>query len=150
MANSTKQLLSMGILKFVNVAQSITAAMIARWDAAYSWGNHALYGYLTTANALALDGSNGPAKMRVKETLISYVFLATDDLVVCNSATPITITLLAATGSKRPCRISNVGVGLVTVEGDGADTINGELNQELDEGEAIQLCDYKANKWVWF
>ena len=81
-------------------------------------------------------------------TTITTTELSTDTLIVCNSATAITVNLLAASGSNRMRQIANINNGVVTVEGDGGDTINGELNQLLYNGDCMDIKDYAANKWV--
>ena len=37
---------------------------------------------------------------------------------------------------------------LVTVDANGSETINGEITQELNNGEAITIKDYETGKWV--
>lgn len=73
--------------------------------------------------------------------------LATDHTIVCNKPTAMTVNLLAATGSRRMRIISSVGVGVVTVNGDGGDTIDGELTQELYEQDTMDIQDYELGKW---
>jgi hypothetical protein len=60
----------------------------------------------------------------------------------------MTVTLPAATGSGKEYRVKNINSGTVTVEGNSADTIDGELNQSLYQWEGIILVDYATGKWV--
>jgi len=78
----------------------------------------------------------------------AYTVEENDDLVICNSTTPFTVTLLAATGSGRIVNIKNINTGLVTLEGDGSDTIDGILNQSIYQYNNIQVCDYASGKWI--
>lgn len=78
----------------------------------------------------------------------TYTVTKNDEVVVCDSATPFTVTLLAATGSGQTYAIKNINTGAVTIEGASSDTIDGDLNQLVYEDECIQLVDYAANAWV--
>jgi hypothetical protein len=78
----------------------------------------------------------------------TYTVDDNDDLVICNSATPFTVTLLAATGSGRVVNIKNINSGLVTIEGNLSETIDSELNQSLNAFSNIQVCDYASGKWI--
>jgi hypothetical protein len=78
----------------------------------------------------------------------NYTVEDNDDLVICNSASPFTVTLLAATGSGRVINIKNINTGTVTVEGNLSETIDGELNQPLNQFSNIQICDYASGKWI--
>jgi hypothetical protein len=54
------------------------------------------------------------------------------DLVLCNSATDITITLpLANSRIAKPYYIKNINIGVVTVDGSGSETIDNELTKSL-------------------
>ena len=83
-----------------------------------------------------------------RTTAITTTETTTDSLIVGDCATPITVNLLAATGSNRIRRIANINVGVVTVNGNLADTINGELTQDLNNGDCIDIQDYELNKWI--
>jgi hypothetical protein len=76
-----------------------------------------------------------------------HTLSAVNRMVICNKTTPMTITLPAANGSKRLYEIKNIGIGAVVVDGNGADTIDGDLTQTLGQHEAISIVDYAANKW---
>jgi hypothetical protein len=78
----------------------------------------------------------------------TYTITKADEVIVCNSTTPFTVTLPVATGSGQTYAIKNINTGAVTVEGDSSDTIDGSLNQSLNQWDDIQLTDYAANAWV--
>ena len=80
----------------------------------------------------------------------TYTILDTDVTIVCNKGTAFTVTL-PATVVGQNFWIGNIGVGLVTVDGDGTDTIDGDLTQDLDQWEGIHVHCYAANVWkVWW
>lgn len=100
----------------------------------------------TNASHLKVDltALSNPA---TRVTAITTTELTTDDMIVCNSAIAITVNLLAATGSNRIIQISNINTGAVTVEGDGVDTVDGELTQIVYQWDTMEIKDYAANKW---
>jgi hypothetical protein len=71
-----------------------------------------------------------------------------DEVIVVDSAVDKTVTLGAATGSKRILKIKNVNSGTVTIDGDGAETIDDEETQSVFQHESLQLVDYAAGKWA--
>lgn len=77
----------------------------------------------------------------------TYNVLATDYTVVGNKNTDFTITLPTTTVGQI-YTIKNIGLGIVTVDGNGADTIDGELTQTLDQWEAMKIQCYDDNKWI--
>lgn len=77
-----------------------------------------------------------------------YVATISDNVIVCNRATAMTITLPVATASGKILWIKSIGVGAVTVDGNGGDTIDGSATQTLNQWDAIAICDYAANAWV--
>jgi hypothetical protein len=81
-------------------------------------------------------------------TAITTTELTTDSMIICDSLTAITVNLLPATGSNRIRQIANINIGIVTVDGDGGDTINGELNQLLYQGSCMDIKDYVTGKFV--
>lgn len=76
----------------------------------------------------------------------TYIVLVSDETVICNKATNFTVTLPTATVGQK-FTIKNIGVGVVTVDGDGTDTIDGSLTQSLIQWESFGLQCYVANKW---
>lgn len=87
-------------------------------------------------------------KRAVTTQTTTYTVTTADEVVVCNSTTAFTVTLPAATGSGQTYAIANINTGVITLEGDGSDTINGDLNQTIDRWACIQVVDYAANAWV--
>jgi microcystin-dependent protein len=65
-----------------------------------------------------------------------------------SSAAPTTQTLPAATGSNGVITVENTGTALVTVDGNGSETINGIANQIIGQYASLKLRDYAAGKWI--
>jgi len=78
----------------------------------------------------------------------TYTVEGNDDVIVCDSASDFTINLLEATGSGRIINIKNINSGVITVEGYATNTIDGELNQAINQYENLQICDYYAGLWI--
>ena len=71
-----------------------------------------------------------------------------DDVIICNSATPFTITLFAATGTKKVHFIKNVSTGLVTVDAGSGKFIDGTQIQTVAQSDCMMVIDYAANNWA--
>ena len=84
----------------------------------------------------------------VKTKTDTYIATTDDDVIVCNKETAMTVTLPVASGGGRRFIIKNIGAGIVTVDGDSSDTIDGETTQALSQWTSMQVVDYAANKWV--
>lgn len=91
--------------------------------------------------------TNGRILNTVTKTA-DYTATVNDDVIVANKATAITITLPAATGSGRRFIVKSIGVGACTIDGDGADTIDGAATAVLTQWDAAQLIDYASNAWI--
>jgi len=84
----------------------------------------------------------------VRVEVLSYIATLTDEVIVANKASAMSVTLPAATGSGKPFTVININLGLVTLTPNGADTIDGETTQPINQWDSIQVVDYAANKWV--
>jgi hypothetical protein len=73
--------------------------------------------------------------------------LGSDYTIICNRATDMTVNLLAATGSCRVRQIANIGLGLVTVDCTGTDTIDDETTQPVAQWETLEIKDYISGKF---
>jgi len=76
----------------------------------------------------------------------TYTILVTDETIVCNKATAFTVTLPAAVTGQM-FTIKNIGAGVVTVDGDGGDTIDGETTQDVYQWSAMKVQCIAANAW---
>jgi hypothetical protein len=74
----------------------------------------------------------------------NYTLTDLDNVVVFTSTA--TATLPEATGTGQMYRII-CRSGTTTIDGNGSDTVKGELTQTLSEGEDIILSDTATGKW---
>lgn len=77
----------------------------------------------------------------------NYTVLVTDELVVCNKATAMTVVLPTAVVGQR-FYIKSIGVGTVTVDGADGDTIDGETTQTINQYECLVIQCSAANTWL--
>jgi len=76
-----------------------------------------------------------------------YTITATDDLIDCTANTFI-VTLPTAVGiDGRLYDVKNSGVGIITLEGDGTETIAKELNQVINPIESLTVVSDGTN-WI--
>lgn len=83
---------------------------------------------------------------KITTAIDTYIILVSDETVVCNKATNFTVTLPAATVGQK-FSIKNVGLGMVTLDANGTDKIDGNLTQSIYQYECIQVQCYVANNW---
>ena len=93
-----------------------------------------------------LDVSKIAAITNVTDT---YVVDQDDEVIRCDGT--FTVTLPAATGSGVAYCIKNIGTGVITVDGAGSETIDGELTQTLNnQYDTITVLDVAAGIWdLW-
>ena len=96
---------------------------------ANNWGNTSFMGI----RRLALSGS---------DSIYSQYHI------VCDKATAMTVNLPAATGSGRHYYIKNVGAGVVTIDPNASETIDGETTQALQQWESMEIIDYTLGGWA--
>ncbi len=79
----------------------------------------------------------------------SAIYTITDiDHIINCTANTFTVTLPTATGANgRTYIIKNSGSGVITLEGDGTETIDGALNQTLNQYDSITVVSDGAN-WI--
>lgn len=91
--------------------------------------------------------TNGGRIGKITTANDTYTVLVSDDTVICDKSSSFTISLpVAVTGQK--FTIKNVGAGVVTVDADSSDTIDGSLTQSVNQWESMQIQCYAANKWA--
>ncbi len=78
----------------------------------------------------------------------TYSIPSTGQTVVCNKPIAFVVTLPIANEIGKKLFIKNIGVGVVTVEGNGTDTIDGAPNMTLLQWGAVALQCYATGKWV--
>jgi len=84
--------------------------------------------------------------MNTKEIKSSQVIsTASEDLLVCNSASEITLQLSSATGSTGICYIKNLGSADVTISCVDGATIDGSTTKTVAQYSTAKLLDYGIN-----
>lgn len=75
-----------------------------------------------------------------------YTVLVTDDVVICTAA--LTLTLYAASGnSGRFLEVINTGIGVVVLDGNAAETIDGSATFSVQPGSRVKIrCN--GSNWV--
>lgn len=155
-ADTKFQLDSNGVFLAVGAARTVSAAAgydlnIKMGDAAGA--NKIIFQSSTPATVASIDSLGSAyftslALAKATKTT-TYTITSADHTIICNHAvTPFTITLPAATGTGRIYRIKNIGAALVTVQCNGAETLDGENSQPLDEWSGMVIVDYGAGVWV--
>jgi hypothetical protein len=97
-----------------------------------------------TQNAVQdlIDANNILTITEVDDT---YTVVDTDEWIRCDGT--FTVTLPPATGSGQGFLIMNVGAGIITVDADGSETINGELTQTVIALDSLFVLDAAAGIW---
>jgi hypothetical protein len=91
-------------------------------------------------------GAEGVKTLAIKTG--DYTLTTSDDIIICNKTTAMTITLFVGTGLTRKIRtIKNINTGVVTISLLG-DTIDSQASQAISQWESISLVDTAANTWV--
>jgi hypothetical protein len=78
----------------------------------------------------------------------TYTATSDDNVIVCNKASAMTINLPAATGTGREYIIKNINTGLVTIDGNGSETIDGSTTASIMQWESAQIVDYSSGAWI--
>jgi len=121
-------------------------------------GAESIFGLTTTTASLLfgtkgvfvrVDGITFSEAIKYSYTQISatYTIDTTNYIVDCTSNT-FTVTLPTAVSNEgRTYIIKNSGAGVITLEGDGTETIDGALNQTLNQYDSITVVSNGAN-WI--
>lgn len=78
----------------------------------------------------------------------TYSLAATDPTIICDSTSAFSINLYPATGSGNKHTIKNINTGIITVDGNSSEIIDGELTQTLGQWDSIDIIDYASGKWI--
>ena len=113
---------------------------------------HTEYIQLTGARAYTGDQKFAGVKRAVAEKSADYTATVTDEVLMFDATLAVRVcTLPAATGSGREFVIgkSDSSVNTVTIDGAGAETINGVATKVLNvQYEVYSIVDYASGKWV--
>lgn len=84
--------------------------------------------------------------MNIKEIKSNQIIgTNSEDLLVCNSASEITLQLSSATGSAGICYIKNLGSADVTISCVDGATIDGSTTKTVAQYSIAKLLDYGVN-----
>ena len=75
----------------------------------------------------------------------TYTADATDQIIICNKGSAMTINLPTAVGYTGILTIKAIGVGAVTVDGNASETIDGETTQILGQYDCIDIISDGTN-----
>jgi len=93
-------------------------------------------------------GPTGPNELDLTSPTGDYTITGDADLILAGGITQ-TITLPTAVGVEgKIYDVKNIGTGTVTVDGNGAETIDGSATQDLAVDECITIVSDNANWWV--
>ena len=131
-----------------DVPGTVTGEVLSE-DAALSDFAELLAGSLPN-ETLVLPVAFGTAASYATFVIQTATYTATfnDELIVCNKTTAMTINLPAATGTGKKLSIGNVNTGIVTVDANLAELINGETTQLVDQWACMDIVDYALGKWI--
>ena len=105
-------------------------------------GNFSVLGNISgNVNSAATPGLiTDTATIPASSTLLQYI---------CNKATAFTITLGTAVGFEgNILRFKNIGAGVVTIDGNASETIDGATTTTLSQYQAVSLIAYAGNWYV--
>ena len=100
-------------------------------------------------------GSAGGSLLSVATKTVSYVVTNSDDVILVNSASPVTITMQSvASATTKAYNIKNIGSGTLTIVPAGADTVDGDTSVILPGGgtpqAAVSLIPDGGSAWSIF
>ena len=100
--------------------------------------------YYTETETDALLAAKGDAELTVVSKTATYTALATDDVVLCTGT--FTVTLPTAVGiAGKAYYIKNVSTGVVTLDGAGSETMDGETTLTLSDDDSVEVVSDGSN-----
>ena len=148
-----------GNIDLASIIFGLTANRLVQSDSGSglsSVANLALWIAGTSGNLTVTDDGDGTVTLKAIGSSVNVnTFTDTDTLTVaqqgaieCNKATAMTINLPTAVGNKGVSYfITNVNTGTVTIEPNGAETIQGDANFDLYEDESLSIVS-NGTQWI--
>jgi len=97
---------------------------------------------LDVANKAYVDGTVQTV------TTTSILTESNQTLILANSASVITITLMTAVNRPQTLAIKKIGVGNITIVGNGTQTIDAAANIQLRNKDSVTLISDGSNWWI--
>lgn len=95
--------------------------------------------------AVHLYEQKGNVRNVVSKTT-TYTVLATDGLVLCNGTFTVALPSAATVGSNHVVHIKNIGTGAITIDPNGAQTIDGSATLVLTvQYDCLSICSDGSN-----
>lgn len=138
-SNNFTLLLKRGTLANLNTANNKSIAV--QGEPAYTTDSKQVY---------IFDGTDFipiSARHAVVVKTADYTATTMDEVIVCNKSGTMTITLPAATGLGKCFTVKSIN-STVIVDGNSAETIDGELTQIINKWDSITVCDYASGVWI--
>ena len=100
-------------------------------------------------NFLCYNSKATHLRRKTTEHTASGAISPLDTYVIANSASDITLDLpTAAIAEGREITIKNINTGVVTVDGDGSETIDDDTTQDLNQYDAMKIVSDGTEWWV--
>ena len=117
------------------------------------WSNHKdkladpLKTFIENVDAAVLQAFDQSFGASVSPKTATYTVVPGDRgrFITVTGTTTITLLAAATAGSGFPLLIVNIGTGVVTVDGDSAETINGDTTKTLQPGESLIISSDGSN-----
>ena len=77
-----------------------------------------------------------------------YTATSADNVIICDSAGSVTITLPNAVGKGKEFSVKSIGLGTTWIDGSGAESIDGAASVPVYQYDSITVVDYTVGSWV--
>ncbi len=95
------------------------------------------------------DGTTNVAGIKaVAYKTTDYTATSADNVIICDSAGSVTITLPTAVGKGKEFSVKSIGLGTTWIDGSGAESIDGAASVPVYQYDSITVVDYTAGSWV--
>ena len=120
---------------------------VRNW-AGQAQGSYLVHWQYTLANNTSYNSTYNGTSALTNTVTTNYTATTNDYSIVANGTSAFTITLPASSGSGQVIELTNINVGVVTLDGAGSDLVGGSLTVTLNQGDSITIRDYSAGNWI--